>query len=129
MTRCKGKVLTDDVLTPEAVDPAFSMATGHGVGDLCVRSTEGVSDSDSDAAMTIKADAPIGAASGHGWVTSLTAAATTAPMATSTHFYAEQRRKGVSGGGHRRTSNGGGAHHRQGDRLRWRSAETCAREN
>jgi hypothetical protein len=74
----KGKVLTDDVLTAEVVDSTFSMASGHGVGDLRVRSTEGVSGSDSDAAVTIKADAPISAASGLGRVMSWTAAAPTA---------------------------------------------------
>jgi hypothetical protein len=33
----------------------FSTATGHDASDLCTRSTEGVSGSDSDAVATIKA--------------------------------------------------------------------------
>jgi hypothetical protein len=41
-TWCKGKVLTDDVWTAEAVDPPFSMVTGYSVGDLRMRSIEGV---------------------------------------------------------------------------------------
>jgi hypothetical protein len=66
----------------EAADPAFLTATGYGAGDLCARNTEGVSDSDSDAAAIVKVDALTGVTSGLGWATSSTAAAAMSLMAT-----------------------------------------------
>jgi hypothetical protein len=66
----------------EEADLAFSMVTSYSASDLHMRSTEGVSGSDSDAASTVKADALTGAASGLGRVMNSIAAAATAPMAT-----------------------------------------------
>jgi hypothetical protein len=67
----------------EATDSAFSTETGYDAGDLHVRSTEGVSGSDSDVAATVKADTLTSAASGLGRATSSTATAATAPMVIS----------------------------------------------